>query len=114
MRKAALVVQRHYRAYAARRRFVAMRLGFNRLQAAIRSRVLSHRFRHLRGHIVALQARCRGCLVRREFHRKMWAIVKIQSHVRRLIAQRYYKKLKVSCDFVIHISLFFFSSELMS
>jgi myosin VIIa len=72
-----------------------MRIGYMRLQALIRSRVLSHRFRHLRGHIVGLQARCRGFLVRREYGYKMWAIVKIQAHMRRIIAMRRYKKLKL-------------------
>lgn len=72
-----------------------MRVGYMRLQALIRARVLSHRFRHLRGHVVALQARARGYLVRRMFRTKMWAIVKIQAHVRRMIAQKRYKKIKV-------------------
>ena len=78
-----------------------MRIGYMRLQALIRSRVLSHRFRHLRGHIVALQARARGHLVRKMYHKKMWAIVKIQAHVRRLIAQRKYKKTKY--EYRLHI-----------
>lgn len=71
-----------------------MRVGYQRLQAVVRSRVLSHRFRHLRGHIVALQARARGYLLRREVRAKRWAIIKIQAHVRRMIAQRRYRKLQ--------------------
>lgn len=65
-----------------------------RLQALIRARVLSHRFRHLRGHVVGLQAHARGYLVRREYGHKMWAVIKIQSHVRRMIAQRKFRKIK--------------------
>ena len=61
----------------------------------IRSRILSHRFRHLRGHIIRLQARSRGYLIRREIAKKRWAVIKIQSHVRRMIAQREYRKMKV-------------------
>ncbi|KAH8323937.1 hypothetical protein KR059_002514, partial [Drosophila kikkawai] len=72
-----------------------MRVGYMRLQALIRSRVLSHRFRHLRGHIVGLQAHARGYLVRREYGHKMWAVIKIQSHVRRMIAVRRYRKLRL-------------------
>lgn len=78
-----------------------MKIGYMRLQALIRSRVLSHRFRHLRGHIVGLQARARGYLVRRMYRKKMWAIIKIQAHVRRLIAQRKYKKVKY--EYRLHI-----------
>ena len=70
--------------------------GYMRLQALIRSRILSHKFKHLRGHIIRLQARCRGYLIRREFSKKIWAIVTIQSHVRRMIAQRQYRKLRVN------------------
>lgn len=82
--------------WAQRRRYERMRVGYMRLQALIRSRVLSHRFRHLRGHIVGLQARARGNLVRRMYRQKMWAIIKIQAHVRRIIAQRRFNKIKVS------------------
>ena len=72
-----------------------MKNGYLRLQAVIRSRILSHRFRHLRGHIIRLQARSRGFLIRREMAKKRWAVVKLQSHVRRMIAQRDYRKMKV-------------------
>lgn len=54
-RSAAVVIQRHWRCYIQRKRYLEMRIGFARLQAMIRSRILSHRFRHLRGHIVGLQ-----------------------------------------------------------
>lgn len=101
MRAAAIIVQKFWRGYAQRQRYKRMRIGYMRLQALIRSRVLSHRFRHLRGHIVALQARARGHLVRRMYRKKMWAIVKIQAHVRRLIAQRRYKKIKY--EYRLHI-----------
>ena len=66
-----------------------------RLQAVIRSRILSHRFKHLRGHIIRLQARSRGYLIRREMTRKKWAVIKIQSNVRRMIAQRDYRRMRV-------------------
>ena len=48
--------------------------------------------------IICLQARSRGYLIRREHNRKFAAIIKIQSHVRRVIAQRNYRKLKVSIN----------------
>jgi myosin-7 len=76
-----------------------MKVGYMRLQALIRSRVLSHRFRHLRGHIVGLQAHARGYLVRRMVAKKRQAVIKIQAHVRRVIAQRKFNKIKVSFFF---------------
>ena len=72
-----------------------MRNGYLRLQAVIRSRILSHRFKHLRGHIIRLQARSRGYLIRREITRKKWAVIKIQSNVKRMIAQRDYRRMRV-------------------
>lgn len=95
-----------------------MLVGYLRLQAVIRSRVLSHRFKHLRGHIVGLQAQSRGYLVRRMCAHKMWAIVKIQAHVRRIIAQRRFNKIKVNFAYLIIIILcllifiFYFSLNL--
>lgn len=76
-----------------------MKVGYMRLQALIRSRVLSHRFRHLRGHIVGLQAHARGYLIRRMATKKRLAIIKIQAHVRRVIAQRKFNKIKVCIYF---------------
>lgn len=57
MRESAIIIQKYWRAWAQKRRYKQMRVGYMRLQALIRSRVVSHRFRHLRGHIVALQVR---------------------------------------------------------
>ena len=101
MRAAAVKIQKSWRGYSQRQRYKRMKSGYMRLQALIRARVLSHRFRHLRGHIVALQARARGHLVRKAYRKKMWAIVKIQAHVRRLIAQRRFKKLKY--EYRLHV-----------
>ena len=55
MRDSAVIIQKYYRAHAQKQRYQAMKKGYMRLQALIRSRVVSHRFRHLRGLIVALQ-----------------------------------------------------------
>lgn len=55
MRESAIIIQKHYRAHAQKRRYQNMRVGYMRLQALIRSRVVSHRFKHLRGHIISLQ-----------------------------------------------------------
>ncbi|KAJ9583263.1 hypothetical protein L9F63_022396, partial [Diploptera punctata] len=97
-----LILQRSIRGWVYRRRYLRMKAAVVIVQKywkgyAQRQRVLSHRFRHLRGHI----ARARGYLVRRMYRHKMWAIVKIQAHVRRLIAQRRFNKLKF--DYRHHI-----------
>ena len=71
-----------------------MKIGYQ--QAVIRLRILSLRVRYSEGHIIRLQALCRGYLIRREIAKKRWAVIKIQSHVRRIIAQKKYRKMKVS------------------
>ena len=55
MRAAVIVIQKQTRGYLGRKHYRAMRTGYMRLQALIRSRILSHKFKHLRGHIIRLQ-----------------------------------------------------------
>merc|ERR1739844_608989 len=43
MRAAAIVIQKNYRAYFYKKRYQRMKNGYLRLQAVIRSRILSHR-----------------------------------------------------------------------
>ena len=71
-----------------------MRIGYLRLQALIRSRILTSQFKHLRGHIVTLQARCRGYLVRKSDRERHAAAVRIQAGIRGLIARNRYVKLR--------------------
>lgn len=63
-RKAAIVMQKNWRARGPRISFLAMQRGFHRLQALIHTREVSMKFQILRSNIVNLQARCRGYLVR--------------------------------------------------
>lgn len=108
MRSAAVLIQKYFRGYLQKKKYQQMFVGYLRLQAVIRSRVLSHRFKHLRGHIVRLQAHSRGYLIRRMCTHKMWAIIKIQTHVRRIIAQRRFNKIKVYIICGVYLVLFIF------
>ena len=65
-KKAAIMIQKCWRSYRAKKSYLIIKRGYLRMQSLIRSRVLSHKFRHLRAHIVRLQARCRGFYVRRQ------------------------------------------------
>lgn len=71
-----------------------MRNGYLRLQALIRSRLLTNRFKHLRNHLVSLQALCRGYLLRKEFKSRQNAAIKIQSFIRGFIARKQYLELR--------------------
>ncbi|GLG96071.1 Myosin-VIIa [Gryllus bimaculatus] len=65
LRRAAIVFQKHWRGRGPRLAYAVRRLGFLRLQAAIRSRQLKYEFTMLRVRMTGLQAFCRGYLVRK-------------------------------------------------
>lgn len=71
-----------------------MKTGYLRLQALIRSRVMTNRFKHLRCHVVSLQALCRGYLLRKEFKIRQKAAIKIQAFIRGFIARKQYIKMR--------------------
>jgi myosin VIIa len=70
-RKAVIDVQKHWRARGYRSRFLAMRNGYRRLQACIRSRQLAYDFNVKKKLAISLQAHCRGYLTRRNLRGKM-------------------------------------------
>lgn len=58
MKKAALTIQKYWRGYKPRQRYIVIRLGYLRLQAAVRSRLLRFSFVKLRTRVVGLQVSC--------------------------------------------------------
>lgn len=58
MRKAALTIQKYWRGYKPRQRYIVIRQGYLRLQAAVRSRLLRFSFVKLRTRVVGLQVSC--------------------------------------------------------
>uniref|UniRef100_A0A1Q3FYL2 Putative myosin class v heavy chain n=1 Tax=Culex tarsalis TaxID=7177 RepID=A0A1Q3FYL2_CULTA len=70
-RKAAITIQKHWRARGYRSNYLVQRNGYRRLQAVIKSRELTYKFGRLRGAIVNLQAQCRGFLTRKNLKDKI-------------------------------------------
>lgn len=66
-KEAALLIQRRWCTYVARRNFLIFRAGIERLQACILSRQQTHAYTMLKSTICSLQAHCRGYLTRRAF-----------------------------------------------
>ena len=64
-RQAAIIIQKCWKSYQAKRSYLIIRRGYLRMQAVLRSKVLTARYRHIRSVITRLQARCRGYYVRR-------------------------------------------------
>merc|ERR1711974_462459 len=91
-------VQSTLRAYEERKRFLVMKRGYMRLQAMIRSRILTARFNVIRGWALNLQRFCRGYLVRTWVQKRMLAIVQIQASVRTIIAQKKLRRLRIEYD----------------
>ena len=70
-----------------------MRMGFERLQAMVRSRQLHSSYKEMRLRIMAFQSRCRGYLARREYKIKLGAIITIQAGFRMVLAKKTVQKL---------------------
>ena len=94
-RRATIVIQKCWRSYRAKKSYLVIKRGLYRLQAVIRSRVLTSKLRQVRGMIVRLQARCRGVHVRRFQQRERWAVVFLQRQVRAWIARKRDRRLRV-------------------
>ncbi|PIK53536.1 putative myosin-VIIa [Apostichopus japonicus] len=92
MRSAAIVIQMTWRKCVQRVRFVKMKRGYLRLQSVLRSRILTYKFQFMRHKIMALQAVCRGHLVRMETVHRIRSVIKIQSLARMMIVRKKYKE----------------------
>uniref|UniRef100_A0A8C4EBN6 Myosin VIIAa n=1 Tax=Dicentrarchus labrax TaxID=13489 RepID=A0A8C4EBN6_DICLA len=104
MRKSAVFIQKTWRGYQCRKNYGAMRAGFSRLQALVRSRKLCASYHVARQRITGFQGRCRGFLVRRAFRHRLWAVITIQAYTRGMIARRLYKRLKGEVGDVVLIA----------
>ena len=72
-----------------------MRQGYTRLQAVIRSRILTARFNVIRGWAIDLQRVCRGYLIRQWVQKRMLAIVQIQAAVRTINATKKLRRMRI-------------------
>lgn len=66
-RKAAVVIQSHWRRYRARQIFLLLRDAIERLQARIRSRQQSRAYENYTKNIIRIQSLCRGFLARKAY-----------------------------------------------
>ncbi|XP_022095227.1 myosin-VIIa-like isoform X1 [Acanthaster planci] len=93
MRKSVTIIAKAWRKYAQRIRYIKMKRGYQRLQAVLRGRVLSYRYQFMRRRLLKFQAHCRGYLIRTEISHYLTSVIKIQAGFRMLLQRRIYKKL---------------------
>ena len=83
--------------------YLQMKLGFARLQATWRARILTRNYRRMRRRVYLFQTRCRGMLARREFKRRLRSIIKIQSGVRKVLAIRKVHEMRLEVSFLLSL-----------
>lgn len=71
-----------------------MRIGFERLQAVVRTRQLATSYKEMRRRVIVFQSCCRGLLARRELQMKIGAIITIQSGFKMMYARKELEKRK--------------------
>lgn len=70
LRAAAIVVQKRWRARGYRQWYLTMKQGYLRMQASIRSRLLTAQFHHMKKQIVKVQDLAKGHLIRKMIKEK--------------------------------------------
>ena len=77
-----------------------------RLQALVRSRLLTHRFTLLRSKMVTLQRHCRAYLSRTWYERRHQSVLVLQAGIRKMIAQTMFRRRMIEVE-----NLFFTANE---
>ncbi|XP_006902869.1 PREDICTED: unconventional myosin-VIIb [Elephantulus edwardii] len=93
-KQAATTLQANWKGFSTRRNFKLILLGFERLQAIARSRILVRQYQATQERIVHLQARCRGYLMRQAVKDRRRAVVVIQAYARGMAARRSFQQCK--------------------
>lgn len=92
LRRNTIKIQRAWKTCSAKRKYRRMRIGFERLQAVIRTRQLVTSYKEMRRRVIVFQACCRGSIARRELRMKMGAIITIQAGFKMVYAKKELEK----------------------
>ncbi|XP_047442774.1 unconventional myosin-VIIa [Mugil cephalus] len=93
-KSAALVIQKYWRGHKGRKLYRAVKLGFGRLQAQIRSRRMQQQYKKKRNAALVLQTHYRGYRARKKYKHDRAAVIKLQANVRGLLARKALEKKK--------------------
>ncbi|XP_070775715.1 unconventional myosin-VIIb-like [Enoplosus armatus] len=89
-RRAAVVLQKHWRAYRQQK----LQRGFERLASKIRSRKLRLEYQRQRAAALTIQSQMRGHRARKGWKQKREAVILLQAHTRGLLARRTAEKMR--------------------
>ncbi|XP_031721181.1 unconventional myosin-VIIb-like isoform X1 [Anarrhichthys ocellatus] len=93
-RRAAVVLQNHWRAYRHKQMRRKLWHGFERLASKIRSRKLWLQYQRQRAAALTIQSQVRGYQVRKDWKQKREAVILLQAHRRGLLARRTAQKMR--------------------
>lgn len=94
LRFSTIAIQKHWRAFAMKRRYRRMMNGFERLQAMVRTRQHHTSYVEMRTRILEFQSFCRGFLARRDYKIKLGAIMTIQAGFRMVLAKKKVQRMR--------------------
>lgn len=98
-RRAAVVLQMHWRAYTKKKERRKILQGFERLVSKIRSRQLQKQYRRQQEAALLIQSQVRGYWVRKDFTRKRKAVILMQATARGFLARRLVEKMREDVQF---------------
>ncbi|XP_063298509.1 unconventional myosin-VIIb [Pelobates fuscus] len=93
-RKSAVKIQAVWKGYYARKTYQKMRHGFQRLQAVVKSRQVRQQYEKNIGMITKIQALSRGFLTRKRIKQRSKAVLVLQTYTRGMLARNQYRRLK--------------------
>ncbi|KAM4604686.1 unconventional myosin-VIIa-like [Polymixia lowei] len=95
-RKAAVVLQRNWRAYRANKQYRKFLRGFARLVSRIRGRRLQLQYKREQAAAVTIQSQVRGCLARKGWKQRREAVILLQAHTRGMLARKTTRTIKAN------------------
>uniref|UniRef100_A0A674CJZ3 Unconventional myosin-VIIa-like n=1 Tax=Salmo trutta TaxID=8032 RepID=A0A674CJZ3_SALTR len=93
-RRAAVVIQKHWRGYEDKKQYRKLQRGFQRLQSKIRGRLSRLHYLKELAAAVTMQSQVRGYLARKSYKSKREAVTVLQAHTRGMLARKTTNKMR--------------------
>uniref|UniRef100_A0A674CKG4 Unconventional myosin-VIIa-like n=1 Tax=Salmo trutta TaxID=8032 RepID=A0A674CKG4_SALTR len=100
-RRAAVVIQKHWRGYEDKKQYRKLQRGFQRLQSKIRGRLSRLHYLKELAAAVTMQSQVRGYLARKSYKSKREAVTVLQAHTRGMLARKTTNKMRTDVKEVL-------------